>query len=174
VAPEGRVTFRGAAVPDTSAKLNEAILAVRQAYHRVVLLVGPSNSGKTRVLRKLAEDGGSAYLNVNLALSQRMLELTKSQRARQADRLLKDLVNETKGDVVLLDNLEVLFDTTLQLDPLRLLQRASRSRTVVAAWNGTFRDGTLTYAEPQHPEYRCYRDVDAITVLVERDVQPHP
>ena len=155
-------------------QLNEAIQAAGQAYHRLVLLVGPSDSGKTRVLRKLAEDGGVAYLNVNLALSQRMLELTKSQRARQVDRLLKDLVNETEADVVLLDNLELLFDITLQMDPLRLLQTASRNRTVVAAWNGVFRDGTLTYAEPQHPEYRCYRDVDASTVLIERDVQPHP
>ncbi len=32
----------------------------------------------------------------------------------------------------------------------------SRNQTVVAAWNGTIVDYSLTYAVPDHPEYRRY------------------
>ena len=51
-----------------------------------------------------------------------MLELTRTQRSRQVERLLKEVIAAVPGDVVLLDNLEILFDTGLEVEPLRLLQ----------------------------------------------------
>ena len=107
-------------------------------------------------------------VNINLELSKRMLELTRTQRARQVERLFKDVIAAAPGDVVLLDNLEILFDPSLEVEPLRLLQVVSRNRTLVAAWNGQFRDGTLTYAEPGHPEYRQFKHVEAILVTTVR------
>jgi hypothetical protein len=104
---------------------------------------------------------------VNLALCQRMLELTRSQRARQVERLFKELLAGASGEVVLLDNMEILFDPGLEIDPLRLLQVVSRNRTTVAAWNGAFHNGTLTYAEPGHPEYQAFRQPDAVVVTVQ-------
>ena len=58
--------------------------------------------------------------------------------------------------MILLDNIEILFDVGLKQDPLRLLQGLSRNKTVVAAWNGTIVEDSLTYAAPAHPEYRRY------------------
>ena len=40
-------------------------------------------------------------------------------------------VSIRQGDLVLLDNLEILFDTGLEIEPLRLLQVSSRNRTAV-------------------------------------------
>ena len=40
-----------------------------------------------------------------------MLELTRTQRSRQVERLLKAVIAAVPGDVVVLDNLEMLFDT---------------------------------------------------------------
>jgi len=48
-------------------------------------------------------------------------------------------VGASAADVVLLDNVEVLFDVSLKQDPLRLLQGLSRNKTVVAAWSGEIR-----------------------------------
>jgi len=47
-----------------------------------------------------------------------------------------------------LDNTEILFNPILKQDPLRLLQRISRNRTVVATWLGNVTDSHLTYAAP--------------------------
>ena len=44
-----------------------------------------------------------------------MLELTRTQRSRQVERLLKEVIAAVPGDVVLLDNLEILFDTGLEV-----------------------------------------------------------
>jgi len=106
-------------------------------------------------------------VNVNLELSQRMLELTRAQRSRQVERLLKDLLAAKSGDPIVLDNLELLFDTSLEVEPLRLLQAVSRNRTVVASWNGQFFDGqTLTYAEPGHPEFHQFKQPEAVVVAI--------
>ena len=85
-----------------------------------------------------------------------MLELTERQRALQLPRLLREIVGNGGGEMILLDNIEVIFDVGLKQDPLRLLQGLSRNKTVVAAWNGTIVEDSLTYAAPDHPEYRRY------------------
>ena len=149
---------------DSVAKLEEAIQQAAGQYYRLVILAGVPGSGKTAALQAVAKENGYPFLNVNQELSKRLLELTRSQRSRQVERLLKEVIAAAPGDVVLLDNLEILFDTALEVEPLRLLQLSSRNRTVVASWNGTFRDGTLAYAEPGHPEYIQCKQAEAVVV----------
>ena len=108
---------------------------------------------------------------MNLELSKKLLELTRVQRSRQVEQLLKDLIAATPGEVVLVDNLEILFDTGLEVEPLRLLQVSSRNRTVVASWSGTYVGGTLTYAEPGHPEFAQFKQVDAVVIPVGQSAQ---
>ncbi len=140
--------------PDILARLDSRIQEVSASYHRLVLLVGPPRSGKTTALQALQAARGWLLVNVNLALSQRLLDWTRKQRAVRVAGLLSDLADETPGEVLLLDNLELLFGRELELAPLRLLQGLSRNRTVVASWCGQVVGEQLTYAEPGHPEYR--------------------
>ena len=71
------------------------------------------------------------------------------------------------SEVVLLDNTEVLFEANLRQDPLRLLQGVARNATVVAAWTGDVKDGTLRYAVPGHAEHRRYPAEGLLIVNVE-------
>jgi hypothetical protein len=131
---------------EAATQLEQAIAQAASQYFRLVILAGVFNSGKTAALRSVAERLGCPLANVNLEMSKKMLDLTRAQRSRQVERLLKEVIAAAPGDVVLLDNLEILFDTALEVEPLRLLQVTSRNRTVVASWSGTFLDGTLIYA----------------------------
>ncbi len=135
-------------------------------YHRLILVVGGPRGGKTKALQALCAAQGWPLVNVNLRLSELLLELTQRQRAIRLPRLLGDLVRVTDSDVVLLDNIELLFDRELSQDPLRLLQGLSRNRTVVAAWCGGLDGDCLTYAEPGHPEARRYARPEGIIVPV--------
>ena len=125
-------------------------------YHRLVLVVAPRSAGKAAALQEVATRTGAMVMNVNLTLSQRMLDLTERQRSLRLARLLEEITGTTAKEVVVLDNLEILFDVALKLDPLRLLQGLARHRTVVAAWNGSIEGDSVTYAVPGHPEYRRY------------------
>ena len=137
--------------------------AAQDLYHRLILVVGPGGSGKTATLRAVAAHAGAPVLNLNLELSRRLLDLTARQRLLEVPRVLDDLIGRDRP-LVLLDNTELLFDPTFGQDPLALLQRASRNRTIVAAWNGTLDNGYLSYAEPGHPEYRRYPQTGLVIV----------
>ncbi|MFZ5915604.1 MAG: BREX-3 system P-loop-containing protein BrxF [Chloroflexota bacterium] len=150
--------------PTKLAELEELLPHVARQYHRLLLIVGPIGSGKTPLLKALYQQQHVPYLNVNLVLSQRLLDLTDKERPLRVRRLLADVIDEQAADIIALDNLELLFDPTLHQDPLVCLQGLSRNRTLVAAWGGNYESGVLTYAEPGHPEYRRYERPEALIV----------
>ena len=147
-------------------KIKRSLHTAEGLYHRLVLLVGKAGSGKTGVLRDIADEFGSPLINVNLALSSKLLELTVKQRSLYLQEILGQITEKVQSPVVL-DNLEILFDKDLRQNPLRLLQGISRNRTVVASWNGTSTDGRLFYAETGHPEYRSYDPVNVLIVSMD-------
>lgn len=144
-------------------KVNQAA----ELYHRLILVIAPAGAGKTITLQKVRDQTGAPLINVNFELSRRMLDLTERQRVLQLQGILREILDDNDGELVLLDNIEILFDVDLKQDPLRLLQLLSRDRTLVAAWNGTVDGETLTYAEPAHPEYRRYPIRDFLPVSPE-------
>lgn len=145
------------------ARIRESIRAASFLYHQLVLLVGEPGSGKTEALRAFAGELGVDVINVNLALSAKLLELTTRQRALRLPTLLGDVLSSV-APVSLLDNTEILFDRHMKQDPLRLLQGMSRNHCVVASWNGHAAGSRLIYAEPGHAEYRNYETSDAMIV----------
>jgi hypothetical protein len=140
------------------------------------LLVGPAGTGKSRQLREVAETYATRVINLNLALSGELLELTHRQRVLRIPGILEALarVGANSGDgnatapsvPIIFDNLEILFDTTLRQDPMRLLQAISRHRPVIAAWSGALQGLRLTYADVGHPESRAYDDPDALLITM--------
>ena len=148
-------------------RLARATVEAEAGYYRLVILVGASGSGKTGVLREVAERLICPVVNLNLTLCQRLLELTRKQRALRVRAILADELDRFEARVVMLDNIEVLFTPELAQDPLKLLQSLSRNQTIVATWPGRFEKTHLTYAEPGHPEWRKYVGPEATIVVME-------
>ena len=146
-----------------TAKINK----IDELYNRLLLVVAPSGAGKTLALQNVSNQIEAPLINVNLELSRRMLDLTERQRALQLPRLLSEIINTAQGNLILLDNIEILFDVSLQQDPLRLLQGISRNKSVVATWNGSIDNGNITYAIPGHPEYKRYPARDLLVISPE-------
>lgn len=144
-------------------RIKQSLHEAAALYHRLVLLVGETGSGKTAALRTVGGELGADVINVNLTLSAKLIELTERQRALHLSTLLGEVL-EKAGSVALLDNTEILFDRDLKQDPLRLLQGLSRKCSIVASWNGRLAGDKLTYAEAGHPEYRAYDRAEALIV----------
>ena len=138
-----------------------------ELYHRLIMVVAPAGAGKTAALQDVHERTGAPLINVNLELSRSMLDLTERQRALQLPRLLSEIVNASENDVILLDNIELLFDVLLKQDPLRLLQGLSRNKTIVATWGGVIEGEHMIYATPNHSEYKRYSVRDVLIVTPE-------
>lgn len=151
----------------TADQIIKKIEQAAELYHRLVILVAPVGAGKTTVLQEVHSRLSVPFINVNLELSRRMLELTDRQRAIQLPGLLSEIVGVSSTNVALLDNTEILFDISLKQDPLRLLQGLSRNRTIVVSWSGIIEDVHMVYAMPDHPEHRRYAIRDFMVVCPE-------
>lgn len=151
VLPEGRAS----SVNEMLEKLAILVNEVTNLNSKLVLLVGEGRSGKSALLRALAERFNSDVLNVGAILGRALLPVSQKQRALQIDDLWRDIAaRHTSGAVLLLDDIELLFDHTLRLDPVALLKRQAHGDRVVAVWPGELRAGRLQYAKKGHPEYR--------------------
>src|SRR5690606_21214088 len=116
-------------------------------------LVGRPGCGKSALLAELANRRGMKVMNVGAVLGGRLAAMPQRQRALQANVAMRELADEyASGDLVLLDNIELLFDRTLKLDPLDILKPFVLTRRVGAAWLGELGNGRLSYAEMGHPE----------------------
>ena len=151
--------------------VRERLAGISELYNRLVLVVGTAGSGKTAVLRAVGEAESAPVLSVGAEVSRRLLDLTERQRVLQLPTILEEAVAGLPTEMTLLDNTEILFSPVLKQDPLRLLQRISRNRTVVASWLGSVGDGHLTYASPDHPEFRRYSTEDLLFVTLGANVQ---
>ena len=80
-------------------KIKRSLQAAEGLYHRLVLLVGKTGSGKSGILRDIAEEFGSSVVNVNLALSGELLELTAKQRSLRLPGILDQIADQAQPPV---------------------------------------------------------------------------
>ena len=146
-------------------KLERLISEVGNLNSKLVLLVGVSRSGKTKLLRELGVKLDIKPLNVGLELGRRLAATPNNKRGFSAGELLREIADkERTDDPLLLDNLELLFEKGLQINPLDLVKRLAHSKRVVAVWPGELRSVRLIYADMSHPEHRDYSR-DGVVVL---------
>ena len=142
-------------------QLEQLIDDIGEINSKLVLLVGGRTSGKTKLLYELGTRLNLDPLNAGLELGRKLAAIPINKRSFAAGELLRQLADRhALGDLLLLDNLELLFDRSLRLDPLDLLKRHAHSRRVIAVWpgelSGNTKTGRLTYAEMGHPEHQDY------------------
>ena len=147
------------------AQLERLIGEIGDLNSKLVLLVGASRSGKTKLLRELGTKLSIEPLNVGLELGRRLAATPINKRGFSAGELLREIADkERTDDPLLLDNLELLFEKGLQINPLDLVKRLAHSKRVVAVWPGELRSDRLIYADMSHPEHRDYSR-DGVVVL---------
>ena len=134
-------------------QLVDTIRATQGSYHKLTIIAGPLGAGKTRLLAQVAADLQLPSINLSLLLSQRLLSQTRRQRALKAEEVATEVIDEHLQSGLCLDDTELLFDSTLRLNPLTFLQDISRNRLIVASWNGPIAGGELRFAYAGHPDF---------------------
>jgi len=142
---------------DRLGDLQRCVEEVRALHNKLILVLGPPGCGKTALVAEFAGRNGIERISVGADLGSRMAEVPRRQRPIGAGEAMRQLLDASGTEkLAVLDDIELLFDQLLKLDPLALLKHAARSRCVVAVWPGELRDGRLRYAELGHPEFRDY------------------
>lgn len=138
-------------------KLDRLVEDISGLNSKLVLLIGPPRSGKSNLLGQLAARRQARVLSLGAALGRELLTVPSTRRHLQAADLLKLLADDfASHGLLLMDNIELLFDRTLQLSPLDLLRRHAHARRVITVWPGELREDRLSYATTGHPEHQDY------------------
>jgi hypothetical protein len=86
-----------------------------------------------------------------------------AKRPAYVPGLIERALQEYATGPVLCTDTDVLFDPSLQLDPLSFFKRTSRFLSLVITWAGAFEHGKLSYAVPGHAHYRTWPTPDLCT-----------
>lgn len=150
-------------------ELEQLAQDISALHSHLILVTGVRGSGKTRLLRSFAERRNVAILNLGSELGKRLLEVPSSQRSRQAGTEFRALMQtHASNELLLLDNLEVLFDANLALSPLDLLCKHARAQPIIAAWPGEQCGDRMIYADTGHPEHRSYSSRGLTTLMIQQ------
>ena len=134
-------------------QLLDTIRATQGGYYKLTILAGSARAGKTDLLKQVAAQLDLPLINLSLHLSQRLLSQNRRQRVLNAEDVATEVIDENYKSGMCLDNTELLFDSTLQLNPLGFLQGVSRNRLIVATWNGILAGGKLRFGHTGHPDF---------------------
>jgi chloramphenicol 3-O-phosphotransferase len=138
-------------------KLDRLVEETASLNSKLVLLIGSPRSGKSGLLVRLSERRKTQILNVGAVLGRQLVAIPNTRRHLQAAELLKELADQAAAHgLLLIDNIELLFDRTLQISPLDILKRHAHARRVIAVWPGELREDRLSYATTGHPEHQDY------------------
>ena len=110
-------------------------------------------------VRALTHDRGWPEIEVGREISAVLLNVAAKQRSRTAIAWLRAKVTDVAPGPTVLTGIDVLFEPSLELDPLALLRQMVRVTRVVAAWPGSIGANRLTYGVPKHAHYRTWSEL---------------
>jgi len=134
--------------------LDSSINQVKNGYYKLIILVGDANGARSHHLKKICDEFGYKYINLNFELCRRLRGLGKNQYGSAAVNILTDIVSGES--VVIFDNIGTLFSRDLNLNPLQVLKQISRNTVIVAAWVGDYNGHDLTHGLRSDDEYVEY------------------
>lgn len=136
------------------------ITAFLQQPFDCLLVVHPD----IRVLEKISveiQGSGMARLNLSKELSPSLIPVLAKERGRFSQRWLVDVLAAFPDGPVLCACPDLLFEPSLEIDPLALFRQAARVRPLVVPWPGEYSANTLSYAIPEHHHFRSWKISDA-------------
>lgn len=142
-------------------QINKAISDVSNRYYKQIFVYDYSDG---RSVKKFAETHSLPYINVNIEISQVLLDIPVNRRSYRMTEVFQQLIDKYHDDVICLDYYEVLFDNLLAIDPMILLKNNSRYKTLIISWRGKIFGDALIHAEPGHPQYKKFIVQDAIII----------
>jgi len=102
--------------------------------------------------------------SIGKELSEFLIREAESDRTKTAIKWLENTITAKAPGPVVCTDIDLLFHPSLSLDPLVLFRQISRFTKLIVLWPGEFKDGVLSYAQPEHHHYRFWRNLEGIEI----------
>lgn len=131
---------------DMQNKLIEGVREVAGAAEKLVIVTGKPGSGKSKVLRELADIQKWQYVDCkDLVTFADLQGVAASDKNDKAIEIMTNIFDNYKGSVLLLDKIQTLFTPSMGLDVMQVMKQASAKKPLVVAWPGYYEDNKLNF-----------------------------
>lgn len=137
---------------DLLKETDSALLRLCDQASSLVLIVNSTEQGIFP--SHLSEE--ITLLELSEELCEHLLPLSRDDRSRKAPDILAKILNCIASEVVWIDRIQILFEPSLELDPLRQLQELARIKPIIAIWSGQLTEQFLTFSVPGRADYQSY------------------
>lgn len=120
---------------------------------RILFIVGGPGSGKSLLIRELAEQKGWKYLEAKQLIEEEFLLVPRDERPKLAENVIRRALTRSDTEVVLLDGINVLFAPILNLEPLDILKTISKTYPIVVGWRGHLEGDQLYLEHNNNPKH---------------------
>lgn len=141
--------------------LNVRLQKISQLYYKQIFVYEYERGNN---VEHFSKENHYPILNVNLLLSEKIIDVPQNRRPYKIAEFLSELINAAESETVCIDYYEMLFDPSLKVNPFSLFTNLSKSKTLIITWRGTIEDNYFIYGDPGHPEYIKYTIKDAIII----------
>jgi hypothetical protein len=136
-------------------------------YYPCLLLVDRQPAALYARATLLQKQYGWPLLSVGEKLTPALLPLLPRERERAVQRFLAEEMRTVPPGLLLCTQIDLLFEPSLQLNPFLLLRGLSRQRPLIVTWPGSYSNGVLAYAVPEHSHYRIWPRPDLCEYCVQ-------
>ena len=138
-------------------EFNGLLDIIQTQSYDCLILTHPSIRVLTSAWEKVQQRFAYSTINIGASLSKELIHVGLGKRGSAAQGLLENMLRETESTTVLCVGIDLLFEPSLQIDPLMIFRRASRIKGIIVLWPGSYEESVLAYAETGHQHHRTWR-----------------
>lgn len=137
----------------TAEEIKQRWSEIQNDEEHILFIVGGPGSGKSKLIRELAEQDGWKYVEAKDLIEEEFLEVARDLRPEMAKDEITKVLRAYNSEVVMIDGVNVLFAPILNLKPMELLRTISKVYPIVVGWRGRLEGDKLYLEHNGDPNY---------------------
>jgi hypothetical protein len=130
--------------------------------HSLTIIVDLDIHALAQCREDIAGEGNCVFIGTDL--SGYLIAQDKANTSQVIYKWLDDTLRANAPVPVICADIDILFYPDFHLDPLALFRQISRHTKLIVLWAGSYKDGVLSYAQPEHLHYRFWKNLDGIEI----------
>lgn len=135
-------------------KIKTTISLLDTNYEKLVFILIKQDSDWICTHDLLKQEFDVDILNISYELAKRLLTEKESRYPFLISTKLREILADFSPQLLILRNIEFLFEPSLKLNVIPALKNISRHQAIIVLWPGEFIDRYLIYSAPGHPEHQ--------------------
>ena len=136
-----------------NSKINSELSSLSTAYEKLAFVLVKNDNNIHLASEIIQKEFDVDIINISIELSKLLGPEKETRYPFLVNKKLDEIIDKFSAEILVLRNIELLYEPILKLNVIQSLKNISRQRAIIVFWPGIFEDNYLIYATPAHPEY---------------------